>query len=294
MTEHRDLFACDLVVSADGGQWSETEPSILLSLRGGCGVQIDVQGAATDLHSGMYGGAVQNPINALVSILDSMRGSDGHILVDGFYDDVLPLNEDDRARIAAVPYDEAEYKQQIKVDELFGEAGYTTNERTWGRPTLEINGIWGGFQGEGTKTVLPNLAHAKITCRLVANQNPAHIADLLVAHVAQHVPAGVHVTTTKLPFTAQPYLIPADHPANQAARDVLVELYGREPYYIRSGGSIPVCSLFLSNLGAYTINFAFGMEDEQVHAPNEFYRLSSFVRGQKAYCKLLHRLGQGL
>jgi acetylornithine deacetylase/succinyl-diaminopimelate desuccinylase-like protein len=141
------------------------------------------------------------------------------------------------------------------------------------------------------KTVLPNQAHAKITCRLVASQDPAKIVELLLAHVEQHAPRYLKVTATPLRFTAQPYLMPADHPANQIVRDVLVEMYGREPYYIRSGGSIPVCTLFHTHLGAYTASFGFGLDDEGLHAPNEFFRLSSFEKGQGGYCKLLHKLG---
>jgi acetylornithine deacetylase/succinyl-diaminopimelate desuccinylase-like protein len=289
---HRDLLACDLALSSDGGQWSETEPAILVGLRGGCGVQIDVTGANSDLHSGMYGGAVQNPIHALVAILDSLRGADGRILVEGFYDSVAPLSDDDRARIAAVPFDLEELMDEVGVQELFGEAGYTPRERMWARPTLEINGIWGGFQGEGIKTVLPNEAHAKITCRLVPDQDPTTIAELIAAHVERQAPPGVQVTARRLGFTALPYLIPPDHPGNQAARAVLEEIYGRAAYDVRTGGSIPVCTLLLQQLGVYTVNFAFGLDDEHIHAPDEFFRLSSFERGQIAYCKLLHRLGQ--
>lgn len=291
----RGRLACDLVISADGGQWSEDHPSLLVGLRGGCAVQIDVRGAKSDLHSGLYGGAIQNPIHALVRILDSMRSPEGKILVDGFFDDVVPLTDEDRAHMAAIPYDEAKYMADIGVPALFGEPGYTTRERVWARPTLEINGIWGGFQGDGIKTVLPSEAHAKITCRLVANQNPNRIVELLTEHVKRHTPPGVTVTVEPEVFGAKPYLMPTDHPGNQAAVAVHKELYGKEPYYTRSGGSIPVCALFLDDLGVYTVNFAFGLEDENFHAPNEFFRLSSFERGQTAYCKFLERLGaQGL
>jgi acetylornithine deacetylase/succinyl-diaminopimelate desuccinylase-like protein len=155
-----------------------------------------------------------------------------------------------------------------------------------------VNGIWGGFQGEGIKTVLPNEAHAKITCRLVANQDPTTIIGLLTRHVERHTPPGVRVTVRPLPGTAKPYLVPLDHWGNQAARDVLREVYGKDPVSVRLGGSIPVCELFLSQLGAYTVNFAFGLMDEQIHAPDEFFRLSSFRRGPVAYGKLLHRLGE--
>ncbi|HEX6509283.1 MAG TPA: dipeptidase [Chloroflexota bacterium] len=291
VAEHRDLLACDVVLSADGTQWGEDQPSLLVGLKGGCGIQIDVRGANTDLHSGVYGGAAANPIHALVRILDSMRSPEGKILVDGFFDDVEPLSEEDRTAIAAIPFDEAAYKASIGVEELYGEPGYTTLERAWARPTLEVNGIWGGFQGEGIKTVLPREAHAKITCRLVPNQDPAAVVELLVRHVERNTPPGVRSVATPLPFVARPYLIPRDHWVNAVAADVLSNLYGRDPYYTRLGGSVPVAELFLSNLGAYTVSFAFGLEDEQMHAPNEFVRLRSFERGQEAWVALLQRLG---
>lgn len=292
VAQNRDLFACDLVVSGDGGQWAEDQPSLLIGLKGGCGVQIDVQGAKTDLHSGFYGGAVANPIHALVRILDCMRSPDGKILVEGFYDDVVPLSDADRAGMAEVPFDEETYKASLGVDDLFGEPGYSTLERAWARPTLEVNGIWGGFQGEGVKTVLPNEAHAKITCRLVPDQDPSRIVELLMAHVERHAPPGVKVRTYPLPFLARPYLIPAEHWGNRAAGEVLTDLYGKRPLYVRIGGSVPVCETFLTNLGAYTVSFGFGLEDEQMHAPNEFLRLASFERGRRAWTALLKRLGE--
>ncbi len=285
-----EKFACDFVVSADGGQWAEDQPALALAFKGLCALQIDVTGPSHDVHSGGYGGAIQNPIHALVQLLDSMRGEDGHILVEGFYDSVRPLSEEDRAQIAAVPFDEEEYKQRLGIDDVFGEAGYSTLERAWGRPTLELNGIWGGFSGDGNKTVLPSQAHAKITCRLVADQKPPAIAQLIERHVANHTPPGVKVVVTVSESGAYPYLMPASHPANQAARDVHMELYGKEPLYVRSGGTIPVCSMFLDSLGVYTLNFAFGLNDERLHSPNEFFRLASFGRGQKGYCLLLKRL----
>jgi acetylornithine deacetylase/succinyl-diaminopimelate desuccinylase-like protein len=290
--KERKRLACDFVVSADGGQHSEDQPSLLVAFKGLAGVQIDVRGARTDLHSGVYGGAVANPIHALVQILDSMRSPEGKILVESFYDAVVPLSAEDRSAIAAVPFDEKEYKEAIGVDALLAEPGYTPQEHLAGRPTLEVNGIWGGFQGEGTKTVLPNEAHAKITCRLVVNQEPATIVNLLTKHVECHTPPGVRVSVRPLPGAANPYLIPMDHWGNQAAGAVLSEVYGKAPFATRSGGSIPVCGLFLSLLGAYTVNFAFGLMDEQIHAPNEFFRLNNFRRGQVAYGKLLHRLGE--
>jgi acetylornithine deacetylase/succinyl-diaminopimelate desuccinylase-like protein len=292
IAKHRDLLACDLVLSSDGGQYSEDQPSLMLSAKGLAAVQIDVRGPKGDLHSGMYGGAVPNPIHALVALLASLHSPEGKILVEGFYDSVLPLSDADRAAIAALPFDSHKYQERVGVTALLAEPGYTSQEHLAARPTLEINGIWGGFQGEGVKTVLPAEAHAKITCRLVVDQNPATIVELIARHVERYTPPGVQVMVRPLPGTAQPYLISADHWGNRAAADVLEELYGKAPYHRRTGGSIPVCELFLTHLGAYTVGFAFGLEDEQIHAPNEFYRLSSFRRGPIAYCKMLHRLAQ--
>ena len=289
---HRERLACDLVISADSGQWSETEPALLTSLRGLCAVQIDVRGASSDLHSGGFGGAVQNPIHVLVQLLASMRGDDGRVLVDGFYDEVLPLTPEGRERIAVVPFEEETYKAQLGVKELWGETGYTPQERVWARPTLEVNGIWGGFQGDGTKTVLPNEAHAKLTCRLVADQDPDRIAELVCEHARRHVLPGVEVSCRVLPGSARPYRLADDHPGNAAVAEVLTDLYGKPPYYVGCGGSVPVCELFQHILGVDTIGFGFALDDERFHAPDEFYRLSSFYRGQEGYCRLLHRLGR--
>jgi acetylornithine deacetylase/succinyl-diaminopimelate desuccinylase-like protein len=288
---NKDLLGCDLVLSGDGLQWSETEPALWISLRGGCGVEIHVEGASGDLHSGLFGGAAPNAAHALVRILDSMRTSDGKIAVDGFYDQVVPLTEEERAQIAAVPFDEDAYKRSIGVVALPGEPGYSPFERVWTRPTLEINGLWGGFQGEGVKTVIPREAHAKITCRLVPNQEPEEIAGLVARHAKRLAPPGVAVSADTESFVARPYSIPADHWANRVAAGVLTAVYGREPYYARVGGSVPVAETFLTNLGAYTVMFGFGLDDEQIHAPDEFMRLASFERGQRAWALLLGRLG---
>ena len=289
--QHRDLLSCDLALSSDGSQFSETEGQILVARKGLCGVQIDVQGPRSDMHSGTSGGAVQNPIYAVAYILSSMRSPDGKIAIEGFFDNVVPLTEDDRALIAVVPFDDDEYKRQVGVDELFGEPGYTTLERAWARPTVDLNGVWGGFQGEGSKTVLPARAGAKITCRLVPNQEPEEIMSLIEAHVARFTPKGTKAVVTRQSGTARPYSIPKDHPANRLAHAVLEEVYGKPPYYVRIGGTIPVTGIFLDILGVYTVSFGFSLSDECVHAPNEFFRISSWDRGQLAYCKLFERLG---
>lgn len=291
---NREKFACDMVISADGGQFSEDQPELLVALRGLCALQIDVRGAASDLHSGLYGGAVANPIHALTQILASMRSSDGRILVEGFFDDVRELTAEEKQQIAAIPSDDDALMRELDIPALFGEPGYTSLEQRWARPTLEVNGIWGGFQGDGVKTVLPNEAHAKITCRLVADQNPQQIVQAIAAHAARHAPPGVTVTVQPEASGANPYWMPADHPGNVAAAAVHREIYGKEPFYVRSGGSIPFCSLFRDVLGVYTVNFAFGLNDERAHAPDEFWRLSSFERGKTAYCMLLHELAAQL
>jgi acetylornithine deacetylase/succinyl-diaminopimelate desuccinylase-like protein len=288
---HKELLACDMVLSADGGQWDEDHPALILGTRGLAAIFIDIQGPDHDLHSGTYGGTIVNPIHALARIIDSMHDAEGRIAVEGFYDDVRPLSAEERAQMALVPYDEARYLRETGSVSIFGEPGFTTYERAWARPTLEVNGLYGGFQGEGSKTVLPSTAHAKITCRLVADQDPSRIAELLERHVHKVKPGGVKVVTDTGNHGAFPYLIPSDHSGLQAAGSVLKDLYGREPYRIRMGGTIPANAMFLQLLRAYTIVFAFGLEDEHQHSPNEFFRLSSFERGQKGYGMLLSRLG---
>jgi acetylornithine deacetylase/succinyl-diaminopimelate desuccinylase-like protein len=292
IASQKDLLACDMVLSADGGQWEEDQPAVNVGRRGLCALQIDLQSAAQDVHSGTYGGTFQNPIHALARLIASMHRPEGGISVEGFYDTVRKLTESERAQIAEIPYDESQYMGELGVTRLFGEGGYSTYERAWVRPTLEVNGIWGGFQGEGIKTVIPSKAHAKITCRLVPDQEPDKIFELIRAHVTKHLPAGTTASVEKLAGSADPFLIPFDHPGNQAARVVLKELYGKEPYIVRTGGTIPVSGLFLKHLGAYMVNFAFGLEDENLHAPDEFFRISSFKRGLKAYGMILEELGR--
>ncbi len=292
ISSRRDALACDMVLSADGGQWDENQPALNVGRRGLCALQIDLQSAEQDVHSGTYGGTFQNPIHALAQLIASLHSPRGHILVEGFYDAVRDLADSERAQIAEIPYDASQYMDELGVAQLFGEAGYSTYERAWVRPTLEVNGIWGGFQGEGIKTVIPSKAHAKITCRLVPDQEPDKIVELISAHVVKHAPVGAKAAVKKLAGSADPFLIPFDHPGNQAVRVVLKELYGKEPYVARTGGTIPVCGLFLKFLGAHLVNFAFGLEDENLHAPDEFFRISSFKRGLSAYGMILEELSR--
>lgn len=290
LAREKATFRADLVLSSDGGQWSEDVPALTVALRGVCGVEITVTGPARDLHSGSFGGAVRNPIHALVALLAGLHDADGRVTIPGFYDDARPLSAQDRQDTARVPFDEAAYKSDLGVRELYGETGYSTRERTWHRPTLEVNGIGGGFQQEGIKTVLPSQARAKITCRLVPNQTSAGIRARLTEHVLAQAPAGVQVDVQPLTMNGNPYVIPKEHPGQQAASAVLQELYGRPPLSRRTGGSIPICEVFQSRLGIHTVNFGFGLADENAHSPNEYFRLSSFRRSQIAYRKLLHRL----
>jgi acetylornithine deacetylase/succinyl-diaminopimelate desuccinylase-like protein len=287
---NKGLFSCDMVLSADGTQWEEEQPALILGTRGLAAIFVEVRGPDHDLHSGIYGGTIANPIHALVQILNSMHDQDGRVTVDGFYDDVRPLSDEERSQIGKVPFNLAVYLGETGSPSIHGEPGFTTYERAGARPTLEINGIYGGFQGEGIKTVLPSTAHAKISCRLVADQSPSKIADLLLSHINKVAPPGVMLTAVKSKSGAMPYLIPSDHRGLEVASSVLKDVYGKDPYTIRTGGTIPANAVFLEHLKAYTIIFAFGLQDERQHSPNEFFRLSSYERGQKAYGMLLNRL----
>jgi acetylornithine deacetylase/succinyl-diaminopimelate desuccinylase-like protein len=290
LAEHKEKFACDLVVNADGLLWQADQPMLILGLKGLCMLEIHVKGAKGDLHSGLHGGVLHNPIEALSNIVASLRTADGKIAVVGFYDDVVELSAEARAEIAKVPRDEEAYRQELSIPEFFGEPGYTTQERNWIRPTLELNGMWGGFTGDGSKTVIPSEAHAKITCRLVADQEPRQVLAAIKAHIEAHTPPGVQVRVESERSGSQPYLMAADHPGNIIAAEVMTELLGKKPYQVYVGGSIPVSTFFLNHLGVYMVNFGWGVEDENLHAPNEFFRLENFKRGPKGYCMLLHRL----
>lgn len=288
---HRAMLTSDMIFSADGLQWTGDEPNLVTALKGLVGCEIFVYGPKSDQHSGLHGGGVANPLMALGQILASMKGTDGRILIDGFYDDVIDLTDEDRAAIARVPFDEAAYLTELGVTEVAGEPGYSTRERLWGRPTLDVNGLTGGYQGGGSKTVLPARASAKITCRLVANQDPDRVFDLIQAHLDAHTPPGVTARLERLQGSADPFLVPTGHNASQIAGEVLREIYGMEPFVTRVGGSIPVMTIFLKELGVHAVMFGFSVGDENLHAPNEFFRLANFERGQRAYCRLLEQVG---
>ena len=255
---NKDKLAADVIVISDTGMQGPGQPAVCYGLRGLCGVQIDVQGAKSDLHSGLYGGGVQNPIHAIVEVLASFRDEEGTIAVEGFYDNVRPLLDEEREAYQALGFDEEELKKEIGVTELFGEKGYSHLERTWARPTLEVNGVFGGFSGEGIKTVLPAEAGAKITCRLVPDQDPDEIVEKLKAHIEKHKPVGVTVTVTEFD-KGKPFITPFDHPAIQAAGRSYEKVYNVPTAYTRGGGSIPIVAAFDEILGLPVVLMGFGL-----------------------------------
>jgi acetylornithine deacetylase/succinyl-diaminopimelate desuccinylase-like protein len=281
LTENPDRVAADFALISDTGFFDGNVPAITVGLRGLMYAQIDVVGTEVDLHSGVYGGAVQNPANALAQVIAALKGPDGRIRVPGFYDDVAPLSDSDRAAFAELPFDEEEYRSRVRTPALVGESGFTTLERRGARPTLDVNGIWGGFQGDGTKTIIPAHAHAKVSCRLVPNQDPDRIFALFRDFVAEIAPPGVTTTVTNL-GGGRPSLTPIDHPATQAASRALEAAFGQKPVYIREGGSIPVCASFEEVLGLPVVLMGFDPPDQRAHAPNEWMSLPNYERGIRA------------
>lgn len=276
--QNKEQLAADLIVISDTGMQGPGRPAVCYGLRGLAGVQIDVKGPKGDLHSGLYGGAVQNPLHAIVEILESFRDKEGVIQVEGFYEDVLPVSDKERAEFAALQFDLDNEKKEIGISEDFGETGYSFVERTWIRPTLEVNGITGGFSGEGIKTVLPAEASAKITCRLVPDQDPDDIVVKLRAHVEAHKPAGVTVEITDFD-KGKPFLTPYDHPAIQAAGRSYERVYNVPTAFTRMGGSIPIVAAFDEMLGLPVVLMGFGLASENFHAPNEHFHLENFDKG---------------
>ncbi|THB75054.1 MAG: dipeptidase [Desulfobacteraceae bacterium] len=294
VAQNKTLLACDLVVSADGLQLSPDQPKVEIGFRGNMALEIRVTGPSKDYHSGLYGGVIQNPIHALTHILASFHDTDGRVAVTGFYDDVREPTPEERQQLAALPMDESELATHLQVPELFGEPGYTAVERGAIRPTLEICGVEGGYQGEGIKGIVPAKAQAKIVCRLAADQDPEKVSAAINTHIRNFTLPGVRVDVINRDGKVGAYLMPHDHPGNIAAAGVLERLYGKAPLISRCGGTIPICSLFLETLGVYTVNFAFSYEDENLHSPNEFFRLESLDRGQRGYVMLLEELARVL
>ncbi|WP_040227457.1 dipeptidase [Bhargavaea cecembensis] len=276
--DHKDKLAADVIVISDTGMQGPGQPAVCYGLRGLAGIQIDVRGAKSDLHSGLYGGGVRNSIDALVELLATFKDQEGTITVDGFYENVRPATEEEREAYRKLDFDEEALKKELGVSELFGEPGYSYTERTWIRPTLELNGIFGGFSGEGIKTVLPAEAGAKITCRLVPDQDPDEIVTKLKAHIEKHKPAGVDVSVTEFD-KGKPFLTPYDHPAIQAAGKSYEAVYEVPTAYTRGGGSIPIVAAFDEILGLPVVLMGFGLSSENFHAPNEHFHLENFDKG---------------
>lgn len=276
--QHQSLLAADVLVISDTTMHAPGQPAIVYGLRGLCGLAIDVQTAKSDLHSGLFGGAVPNALHALIDVLQTLHTQNGRVAVAGFYDDVEPLTSDESAAFAALPHDDEVYRQNLGLSALHGEPGFSTLERVMARPTLEINGIYGGFQGEGTKTVIPAQAHAKITCRLVNHQDPARILALIERHVAAHTPTGAKVTVTRYD-SGRPFVTGFDSPAIKAAAAAYETAYGVQPFFMRMGGSIPVVETFGRLLALPVVMMGFGLPDENFHAPNEHFSLENFDKG---------------
>lgn len=275
---NREKLKADMVLISDTSMIANDTPSIDVGLRGLSYVEVEVTGPNRDLHSGVYGGAVANPINILAKMIASLHDENNHITIDGFYDNVLEVSASDREAMAQTPFDLNEFKKDLDVDDIWGESGYSTIERTGIRPTLDVNGIWGGYIGEGAKTVLPSKAYAKISMRLVPNQTSEEITEKFTKHFEKIAPAGVKVKVTPH-HGGEPVLTPTDSVEFQAASKAMEKTFGKAPIPTRGGGSIPIVALFEKELGLKSVLFGFGLDSDALHSPNEHYGLFNFYKG---------------
>jgi acetylornithine deacetylase/succinyl-diaminopimelate desuccinylase-like protein len=278
LEDNKQRLAADIVLVSDTSMISMEHPSIESGLRGLSYMEVEVTGPNRDLHSGVYGGAVANPATILCKMIASLHDENNHITVKGFYDKVAELTEAERKAINDAPFSLDDYKKDLGVDDVWGEAGYTTLERTGIRPTLEVNGIWGGYTGEGAKTVLPSKAYAKISMRLVPHQVSTEISDLFARHFEALAPASVQVKVTAH-HGGEPVVTPTDSPAYQAAAKAIRTTFGKEPIPTRGGGSIPIIALFERVLGLKTVLLGFGLDNDNIHSPNEKYDVANFYKG---------------
>jgi len=276
--ENKKLLKADVILISDTAMISMDSPSIDVGVRGLIYLQIEVTGPNRDLHSGVYGGAVANPITILTHMIASLHDENNHITIPHFYDDVVESSAEERAQLAKAPYNEEEYKKELGVKELWGEKGYTTNERTGIRPTLELNGIWGGYTGEGSKTVLPSKAYAKISCRLVPNQKSDKMEKLVIAHLNKIAPPYVQVKVEPH-HGGDPYMTPVDGIEYKAAAKAIETTFGKPPIPVRGGGSIPITALFEKELGCKVVFLGFGLDSDNLHSPNEKFELNNFYKG---------------
>ncbi|GAA0595875.1 dipeptidase [Virgibacillus siamensis] len=279
LQKKKEQFAADFAVISDSGMVAENQPTLLYGLKGFTGIEINVTGPDNDLHSGMYGGAVRNPVIALTHILASMKNEDEVVTVDGFYDGVEPLTDHERELIKQVKGED--YHKSTGVPETVSEKGYSAKEHTMGRPTFEINGMYGGYQGEGTKTIIPSTATAKITCRLVPGQDPEHIQQLLEKHIKDVAPSGVTVNVKKEKLSAKAYKVEPDHPLIKKAAESYTKAFGKETVYVRMGGSIPVVEWIEDIYQMPIVLLGFGTPDDRLHSPNESFPLDSFDKGME-------------
>ena len=289
--ENKELLRADVMLVSDTSMVGAEMPSITTGLRGLAYWQIEVTGPNHDLHSGIFGGAVANPVNVLCKLIAGMTDADGRITLPGFYDDVENVSPQERAMLVAVPYDEEKYKANIGVQALCGEKGYTTLERTAIRPTFDVCGIWGGYTGEGAKTVLPSKAFAKISCRLVPHQNHEKIAQMMIDHLRRIAPAGVQIEITSM-HGGESYVCPIDLPAYKAAEKGYEEAFGKRPLAVRRGGSIPIIAVFEKELGIKSILMGFGLESDATHSPNENMPLDIMRKGIKAIIGFYKHFGK--
>lgn len=278
VAQNKELLKADVILISDTAMISLQNPSIDIGVRGLSYIEVEVTGANRDLHSGVYGGAVANPITILAKMISTCHDENNHVTIPGFYDDVVISTDEERKLMAAAPYDEAEYKKDLGVKELWGEKGFVTNERTGIRPTIELNGIWGGYQGEGAKTVLPSKATAKISARLVPNQSSVKITEKLLEYFRKIAPAGVTVNAFEH-HGGEPYMTPIDSKAYQAAAKAMETTFGKKPIPVRGGGSIPICALFEKELGIKVVFLGFGLDSDNLHSPNEKFDLANFYKG---------------
>ncbi len=284
-----DRLACDYAVISDTSQFAPGIPAITYGLKGMAYFELTVHGAKADLHSGMFGGTVANPLNALAEILASLKGPDGRVRIDGFYDSVRPLESWERAEFAKLPFSDADFLAQLGAPSLEGEAGYSTLERRWARPTCDVHGLFGGYAGPGPKTVLPRMAGAKLSFRLVPDQAPQAVAAQFRAHVARVTPPGVTVEVIEH-HGAPAVLIGVDSPGVRAASRAIEAGFGTPPVFMREGGSIPVVALLKEHLGIDTLLLGWGQNDDNLHGPDEKFSLADYHRGIKASAHLLAEL----
>jgi acetylornithine deacetylase/succinyl-diaminopimelate desuccinylase-like protein len=289
---HKDELKADVVVISDSPMFDRGIPSICYGLRGIAYFQVDLRGTSTDLHSGSFGGAVANPAFVLAQTLAQMKDRGGRIKIPGFYDDVIELTEAERTEFGKLPFNEKRYRNEIGAPKLHGESGYTTLERVWGRPTFEVNGMLSGFTGDGSKTVIPAVAMAKVSMRLVPDQDPKKIADLFEAYFTKTAGKTVQVKVTRMQG-GKPWMTSFDNPFVQAAARAIERGFGKSPVFNREGGSIPVVSTFQEVLGLPTVLFGIGLPDENAHAPNEKLDLSNFHNGVIASAFLYEEVGKG-